>query len=34
MDALDLTLNSIDNLMARYPKAMHEGDEKARNWLG
>lgn len=34
MDALDLTLNSIQNLMEKYPKAMHEGEEKARNWLG
>ncbi|CAD7961305.1 unnamed protein product [Amoebophrya sp. A120] len=34
VESMDLTLNSIQNLMERYPKAMNEGEEAARNWLG
>ncbi|CAD7961403.1 unnamed protein product [Amoebophrya sp. A25] len=34
VESMDLTLNSIQNLMERYPKANNEGEEAARNWLG
>ena len=34
LDSLDMTANSIQNLMQRYPKAMSAGEEAARNFLG
>lgn len=34
IESMDLMLSSIQNLMERYPKAMNEGEQAARNWLG
>jgi len=34
VDTLDMTLNATQQLMERYPKAMNDGEEAARNFLG